>query len=82
MNEAALDASLKAADLVICQTRCVSHDAYWRVQDQCKRTGKQCVLVAQPHVMPIVRRLSEISTLPANTKELADTEQSLHAAEK
>lgn len=42
---AALEASLRAADLVICQTGCVSHGAYWRVQDHCKRTGKPCVMV-------------------------------------
>ena len=48
---AALEASLRAADLVICQTGCISHDAYWRVQDHCKRTGKQCVLVDQPQAL-------------------------------
>lgn len=44
----ALDASLAAADLVICQTGCISHDEYWRVQDHCRRTGKPCILVDQP----------------------------------
>ena len=53
---AALEASLVAADLVICQTGCVSHDAYWRVHDHCKRTGKQCVLVDQPQAMHFVRK--------------------------
>ena len=43
-----LDASLAAADLVICQTGCISHDEYWRVQDHCRRTGKPCILVDQP----------------------------------
>jgi hypothetical protein len=43
----ALEASLVAADLVICQTGCVSHDAYWRVQDHCRRTGKPCVMVGE-----------------------------------
>ncbi len=47
-EEAALEANLRAADLVICQTGCISHDAYWRVRDHCKRTGKQCVLVDSP----------------------------------
>lgn len=50
-----LEASLVAADLVICQTGCVSHNAYWRVQDHCRRTGKQCVLVDQPQAMQFVR---------------------------
>jgi len=45
---AAFDASLAAADLVICQTGCISHDAYWRVQDHCRRTGKPCILVDPP----------------------------------
>ena len=45
---ARLEASLVAADLVICQTGCLSHGAYWRVQDHCRRTGKACVLVEQP----------------------------------
>lgn len=53
---AALEASLVAADLVICQTGCVSHDAYWRVHDHCQRTGKQCVLVGQPQAMLFVRK--------------------------
>ena len=51
----ALEASLVAADLVICQTGCLSHGEYWRVQDHCKRTGKTCVLVAQPEAVRIVR---------------------------
>ena len=53
-GDAALEASLVAADLVICQTGCVSHDAYWRVQDHCRRTGKQCVLVEQPQALQFV----------------------------
>jgi len=51
----ALEASLVAADLVICQTGCLSHGDYWRVQDHCKRTGKACVLVEQPEAVRIVR---------------------------
>jgi len=51
----ALEASLAAADLVICQTGCLSHGDYWRVQDHCKRSGKVCMLVDQPDRMHIVR---------------------------
>ncbi|WPB57488.1 DUF2325 domain-containing protein [Xylophilus sp. GOD-11R] len=50
-----LEASLVAADLVICQTGCLSHGAYWRVQDHCRRTGKACVVVEQPDAVRIVR---------------------------
>lgn len=60
-DHAALEASLVAADLVICQTGCVSHDAYWRVQDHCRRTGKQCVLVEQPQAMRFVRSVETAS---------------------
>ncbi|AZY48317.1 DUF2325 domain-containing protein [Bordetella avium] len=51
----ALEASLRAADLVICQTGCISHDAYWLVRDHCKRTGKQCVLVDSPQALAVIR---------------------------
>lgn len=51
----AIEASLQAADLVICQTGCLSHGDYWRVQDHCKRSGKVCMLVDQPDRMHIVR---------------------------
>ncbi|MFJ3057010.1 DUF2325 domain-containing protein [Herbaspirillum sp. NPDC087042] len=50
-----LEASVAAADLVICQTGCLSHGAYWRVQDQCKRTGKTCMLVEQPARFRVMR---------------------------
>ncbi|MES2026726.1 MAG: DUF2325 domain-containing protein [Pseudomonadota bacterium] len=58
-DDAALEASLLAADLVICQTGCISHNAYWRVHDHCKRTGKQCVLVNQPQAMYFVRAAAD-----------------------
>jgi len=50
-----LEASLSAADLVICQTGCLSHGEYWRVQDHCRRTGKTCVLTGRPDALRIVR---------------------------
>jgi hypothetical protein len=40
-----IDAALSAADIVICQAGCISHNAYWRVKEQCKRTGKLCMFV-------------------------------------
>lgn len=51
----ALEACLVEEHLVICQTGCLSHGEYWRVQDHCKRTGKTCVLVEQPEAVRIVR---------------------------
>lgn len=56
-NPAQLEASLAAADLVICQTGCISHDAYWRVKDHCKRSGKRCVFVDKPSASSLERCL-------------------------
>lgn len=50
-----LESSLHAADLVICQTGCISDGDYWRVEDHCKRNGKPCVLVDQPDALRVVR---------------------------
>ena len=60
-NQNLLDASLAAADLVICQTGCISHNAYWRVKDFCKRTGKRCVFVENPSASSLARGLEEFS---------------------
>lgn len=51
----ALDASLRLADLVICQAGCVSDGDFWRAQDHCRRTGKRCVLVDNPNALDLVR---------------------------
>lgn len=59
-----LDANLAAADLVICQTGCISHGAYWRVKDYCKRTGTRCVFVDNPSASNLVRTLQEVETAP------------------
>jgi hypothetical protein len=56
-NVKLLDASLAAADLVICQTACISHGAYWRVKDHCKRTGKRCVFIDNPSISSLARGL-------------------------
>jgi hypothetical protein len=49
--------------LVICQTGCISHDAYWRVKDHCKRTGKPCVFVENPGTASLRRALAEFKPL-------------------
>ncbi len=56
-----LESTLAAADLVICQTGCVSHNAYWRVKDHCKRTGKRCVFLESPSASGLLRALAELS---------------------
>ena len=56
-----LQASVNAADLVICQTGCVSHNAYWRVKDYCKRTGKRCIFVDTPSQSSFKKALAAIT---------------------
>jgi hypothetical protein len=56
-----LEATLAAADLVICQAGCISHGAYWRVKDYCKRTGKPCVFLEQPSASGLQRALAQAS---------------------
>ncbi|CAN7669248.1 DUF2325 domain-containing protein [Duganella sp. LjRoot269] len=58
-NANRLDASLAAADLVICQTGCISHSAYWRVKDYCKRNGKRCVFIDNPSISSLARGLEQ-----------------------
>jgi hypothetical protein len=57
-----LDSALGSADLVICQTGCISHNAYWRVKDHCKRTGKRCAFVETPSAAGLARGLHELLT--------------------
>ncbi|UXH77557.1 DUF2325 domain-containing protein [Roseateles amylovorans] len=57
-----LDASLAAADLVICQTGCISHDAYWRVKDHCKRHGKKCLYLESPSASGLRRALGSLGS--------------------
>jgi hypothetical protein len=73
----ALDANLTAADLVICQTGCISHNAYWKVKDFCKRTGKHCVFLENPSISSLTRNLERMSNqgrapLQTATSALAD----------
>lgn len=60
-NVGVLDANLAAADLVICQTGCISHNAYWRVKDFCKRTGKRCLFVENASASSLERGLAEVA---------------------
>lgn len=61
-SSSGLESSLASADLVICQTGCISHNAYWRVKDYCKRHGKQCVFVENPSTSSLLRSLEGIHT--------------------
>ena len=41
------------------ETGCISHSAYWRVKDFCKRTGKRCVFIDNPSISSLARGLEE-----------------------
>ena len=67
-NVTKLDATLAAADLVICQAGCISHGAYWRVKEHCKRTGKRCVFVESPSAAGLKRALAELQPAAADSE--------------
>lgn len=55
-----LPATLAAADLVICQVGCISHNAYWRVKEHCKRNGKPCVFLESSSRSALERTMTRI----------------------
>ena len=69
ISDVPLHTSLSAADWVICQTGCISHDQYWRVQDHCRRTGKTCILMDQPLVAQPVQPPSVVVLRWGHTEE-------------
>ncbi|WP_162256859.1 DUF2325 domain-containing protein [Noviherbaspirillum sp. Root189] len=64
-----LDNSLAAADLVICQTGCISHNAYWRVKEHCKRTGTRCMFIDNPSMSKLSKSLDELSITATALKD-------------
>lgn len=54
------EADLLEAGLVICQTGCMSHGAYWLVEDHCRRTRKPCVMIGQPSAPHAFRLLVQV----------------------
>ncbi|MRD71831.1 DUF2325 domain-containing protein [Rhodocyclus tenuis] len=56
-NPHRIDAAVAAADLIICQAACISHSAYWRVKEQCKRTGKRCLFLKTTGISSLSRLL-------------------------
>lgn len=58
-NASRLKRQLQAAEIVICQVGCISHSAYWRVKEHCKRTGKLCLFVETPSRSALERALNQ-----------------------
>lgn len=55
-----LDAIVAGADAVVCQSGCVSHAAYYRLKEACKKLGKPCVFVQSPGVGSFARGLAAL----------------------
>lgn len=68
-NIGRLEAVISAADAVICQTGCISHNAYWRVKEQCKRTGKPCSFVGNPSLSSFLQVLDHLAERKAESGE-------------
>ncbi len=56
-----IDAVVASADAVVCQSGCVSHAAYYRLKEACKKLGKPCVFVQSPGVGSFARGLAALS---------------------
>lgn len=64
-----IDAAIATADAVVCQSACISHAAYWRLKDACKKLGKPCVFVQSPGVGSFARSLAVLrGTAPATAQ--------------
>jgi hypothetical protein len=64
-----IDGAIAAADAVVCQAGCVSHAAYFRLKDACKKLGKPCVFVQSPGVGSFARGLAVLGgTAPATSQ--------------
>ena len=64
-----IDGALAAADIVICQVGCISHNAYWRVKEQCKRTGKPCMFVKSTGVSSLGQIVSDVARRSGDAEE-------------
>jgi hypothetical protein len=62
-----IDAVVSGADAVVCQAGCISHAAYWRLKEACKKLGKPCVFVQSPGVASFAKGLAALDgALPAD----------------
>ena len=76
-NAHRLDAQLTAADMVVCQTGFLGHNAYGRVKDHCKKTGKRCVYVDKPGAVSFLRGLAQAPPSPGSAPNSAPKAQHL-----
>lgn len=55
-----LDPALTSASLVLCQTDCVSHVAYWQVKRHCRRAGKHCIFLEREGLNSLSAGLADV----------------------
>jgi len=55
-----IDAVVAAADAVVCQSGCVSHAAYYRLKEACRKLAKPCVFVDTPGLGSFARTLAAL----------------------
>ena len=72
-NPHRLDAQLAAADLVVCQSGCLNHNAYARVKEHCKRSGKPCVYLDKPGAGSFARALAHCGRADGSVAQRAAT---------
>lgn len=53
---------INGADAVICPTDCVSHSAYYQLKNQCRRSGKPCLLFKGAGVSSFALALARLSS--------------------
>jgi hypothetical protein len=56
-SAARLESQLQAADVVVCHSGCLNHEAYQRIKGHCHRVGKPCVYLARPSISTFAREL-------------------------
>jgi hypothetical protein len=59
-----IEALVSGVDAVICQAACVSHGAYWRLKDECKRRGLPCVYLKSMGITSFARGLESLGDDP------------------
>jgi hypothetical protein len=65
-----IDAAVGGADAVVCQAGCVSHAAYYRLKEACKKLGKPCVFVQSPGIGSFARGLVTLASTPGGDQPL------------
>lgn len=65
-----LEATLASADAVVCQASCVSHAAYWKLKEFCKRHNKPCLYLKSSGVTSFAHGLAQLTGQTVGTAPL------------